>query len=316
MADPGWYPDPAGMAPLRFFDGQNWTTATAALPDEFRYQSTAAQPVLPVVQQSVQQTAQPLAQRWPGMARSRASRRRRTRFYAALASGVAVVAAVAVAVPLALSAGSDGQGDNGEAAKTGAQVLKDSTAELAASGAVHVSGTMATESGTIKLDLQMQSEGTSGTLTLDGTPIQLIKVGAATYIKAPRSYYAKPTETSPQADAVANRWVKLPSTVDAFNGFSLSKMAADLGDSTKTDSPIQRQVTLGSRDGHRVVYVHQADGSWLAVAATGKPYPVAFANSAASKDGAGSATFSNYGKHEVITPPAQVLVPTRRGTPS
>ena len=44
---PGWYPDPAMQAPLRYWDGRTWTTATAAVPaadQSFAPQSLAQPP--------------------------------------------------------------------------------------------------------------------------------------------------------------------------------------------------------------------------------------------------------------------------------
>ncbi len=82
----GWYPDPAGMPQLRFWDGQNWTTATAPAPVTQPY---APQPHAPQLSTPQLSTPQPQA---PKRGKS---------FYGIIAGVVAVAVGVAIVIPLA-----------------------------------------------------------------------------------------------------------------------------------------------------------------------------------------------------------------------
>ncbi len=74
----GWYPDPAGMPQLRFWDGQTWTTATAPSP---------VMAPLPPVYQGYESPPEPPSS---GPGRGRA-------FYSVIA-GVAVIAVTAAVI--------------------------------------------------------------------------------------------------------------------------------------------------------------------------------------------------------------------------
>jgi Protein of unknown function (DUF2510) len=95
----GWYPDPAGSAELRFWDGQGWTAQTAPV--------APAAPLAPAAPSAPSAPAEPTGPRVT-YASTMAVRRppgRSGTFYGLVAGGVAVLVAVAVAVPVALHKG-------------------------------------------------------------------------------------------------------------------------------------------------------------------------------------------------------------------
>jgi hypothetical protein len=104
----GWYPDPSAVAALRFWDGQQWTSSTAASQEALQPAYAAApQPLTPVYEYRPESPAQPsyaISSSWgtePGaVATRRVVPRSRKRLYAAIAAVVAVAAAVAVVVPM------------------------------------------------------------------------------------------------------------------------------------------------------------------------------------------------------------------------
>ncbi len=216
--------------------------------------------------------------------------------------------ALALTVPLLTSAcGSSSSSGNGEAKKTGPQVAKDAGAALGASNAVHISGQV-TESSTKKqigVDLQVQSDGTSGTLTYSGQPVSLVVVDGTSYVKAPAAFYESQGASPAQAAKVADRWVKTANSKD-FDNFTLASLSKSLGEPSD-GSKINDKVTTDTISGQDVVVASENDGSKLYVAATGKPVPLQVTNSAQSKDGVGTLTFTDYGKHQTIKTPADAI---------
>jgi hypothetical protein len=219
---------------------------------------------------------------------------------------LAIALAVSAVVVSGCGSSSSGASSNGEAKKTGPEVVKDAAAALAASGAAHVTGTATDPSTkqTESLDLQLQSDGTSGSITSGGTKVDIVAVGGADYIKAPASFYVAQKATPAVAAKLGNQWVKSPSG-STFDSFTLAAISKSL--SEPTDSSIEQKVTTGSLNGQEVVIVKQVDGSQLYVAATGKPYPLKTVNSAKSKNGAGTVTLTDFGKQVVIKAPAGAL---------
>ncbi len=211
-----------------------------------------------------------------------------------------------VVVAVALSGcGSSGSSGNGEAKKTGPEVVKDAAAALGAAGAAHLAGTE-TDSSTKKpvgVDLQLQNDATSGTVTIAGSRVNIVAVGGADYINTTAAFYEQQGASAAAAAKIANRWVKVPSSSD-FDSFTLAAFSKDLADPSQRSSTIEQKVATGKLNGQKVVIVSQADGSQLFVAATGKPYPLKVVDTANSKDGAGTLTFTGYGKHVAITAPA------------
>ncbi len=118
----GWYPDPAGTAQLRFWDGQGWTNSTMPLPqaqpapqpafasaDPSGAQQYAPQQYPPQGYAQQQYAPQPVYSA-PGQPQTRYANYpghrppgRGKRFYAMVAGGVAAVVVIATVVPLALT---------------------------------------------------------------------------------------------------------------------------------------------------------------------------------------------------------------------
>jgi hypothetical protein len=98
----GWYPDPAGSAELRFWDGQGWTAQTAPVAPAAA--SAPATPSAPAAPSPAAAPAAPRVTYASTMAVRRPAGRSGT-FYGLVAGGIAVLVAVAVAVPVALHNG-------------------------------------------------------------------------------------------------------------------------------------------------------------------------------------------------------------------
>jgi hypothetical protein len=207
---------------------------------------------------------------------------------------------------LATACGSSSSG-NGEAKKTGPEVAKDAAAALGASGAVHIAG-QGVDSSTKKqltIDAQLQADGTSGTFTLGGTPVNVIEIGNLTYVKTTAAFYESQGAAAAVATKVANRWVKVTGSSD-FESFTLSGISKSLTEPSN-GAKINSKVDTGKLGSQKVVIVSENDGSQLFVAATGKPLPLKIVSSAKSSDGAGALTFTDYGKRQSIKAPAGAL---------
>lgn len=215
--------------------------------------------------------------------------------------------ATALSVGACGSSGSSGAPANGEAKKSGLQVSKDSGAALNASGAVHFSGTLtdAASKTTETVDLQLQSDGTSGTLSEQGITVQVVSVAGSEYVKGPAAFYAKENLTSAVAAKLANRWVKLPAGTNAIQ-FSLASTAKSLQE-PQSGETFEPKVTAGTLNGQKVVIARLTNGSQLFVAATGKPYPLKIVNSATDPTGKGVLVLSGFGKQVSIKAPAGAL---------
>src|ERR1700712_2255163 len=84
-----------------------------------------------------------------------------------------------------------GSSGNGESKKTGPQVATDTADALRNSGAFHVAGSVTDSGKQESIDLQIQGADVSGTLTTQGSPVQLIVVKGQAYAKAPTSFWAQ-----------------------------------------------------------------------------------------------------------------------------
>ncbi|MCW2549335.1 MAG: hypothetical protein JWN96_3795, partial [Mycobacterium sp.] len=180
------------------------------------------------------------------------------------------------------------QADNGEASKTGPQVLKDGVAAMLASGAVHGTGvgTEGKPAQAITVDMHLQSDGISIISKSPAGSFALIVIGKTTYTKNSGDDPTATGISSMILKKYANRWVKFTSASDTgvddttnLAGFAKSIARLDGG------VTIAPKVTRGSLNGEDVVIVTESDGSSFSIAATGTPYVLQAVKVDSSKDG-------------------------------
>jgi hypothetical protein len=217
------------------------------------------------------------------------------------AAGALVAMAVgAMTVTVACSSGapkSDGQATvhvsaspNGEAAKTGPQVLADASKALAAVPTVRLTGTQTSDGEEQKLDLRVQADGLIGSIqTKEGT-FQLLAVGGRMYTKGTPA----PGASSLLPKALASQWAGHWTYVDpADNNDSLSissdeptnlkAFAAGLLELDKGVT-VEPRVTTDTLDGQPVVVVSESNGTRLYVSATGQPLPLKIVSKGSEDD--------------------------------
>jgi hypothetical protein len=258
-----------------------------------------------------------------------------------MSSGLLRLCVTTVAISSALSVAACGassstgkpssvvQVDNGEAAKSGPQVMKDAVAAMTAAGSVHITavGTEGKPAQKLSMDGYVNSDGLSISMTFGTGKQDLISIGKTTYVKASGTGGSGLFFPAALTKEYANRWLKIagdPSDTSegSSSGFTFfSTGDDDSGDSTltglaksmaepDTGVTINSKVTKADFNGEPVVLLTESDGSSFTVAASGEPYLLK-AFKAATKDdedeGSGTLTFSDYGKHVTFAAPANAV---------
>jgi hypothetical protein len=205
---------------------------------------------------------------------------------------------VAAAAALLLTACGGGPLDG----KTGPEVAAAAADALEEAGAVHVAGTIEQDGEEGDVDLHLQGEDATGTLTLGGAEVELLSVDGQVYLQAPPDFWAgfgMPEEIAAQFDG---QWVIVPAEgASEFQDFSLQGFIDEL---RNPGSEVKDDVTTGEVDGEDVVVVEQEDGSRLSVADADDAYPLRIENEG---DSPGTLNFSRFGEEEDITAPDDAL---------
>jgi hypothetical protein len=186
--------------------------------------------------------------------------------------------------------------------KTGPEVAAAAADALEEAGSVQVSGTIEQDGEEGEVDLFLQGEDATGTLTMGGVDVELLSVGGQVYLQAPPEFwggFGMPEEFAAQFDG---KWVVVPAEgASEFEDFSLQGFIDQL---RNPESSVKDDVTTGEVDGTDVVVVEQEDGSRLSVADDDDAYPLEISNEG---DSPGTLTFSRFGEEEDITAPDDAL---------
>lgn len=201
------------------------------------------------------------------------------------------------------SSSSSASSASGLADKSGPEVAKAAADALEGVDAVHVKGDGTSDGQQLALDLQVQGEDLSGTISNAGQTLQIIHTGGQTYAQAPAEFWSSQGVPAEAVGQLAGKWVTLPAEVgDSLSGISLQDLVSELRN--PTDGAYQDDVTTDTRDGKKVVVLKQAGGSTLQVAAEGEPYPL---YSETKGDEPGTLTFSGFGEKQAIAAPPSPL---------
>jgi hypothetical protein len=181
--------------------------------------------------------------------------------------------------------------------KTGEEVSTLAADALEEAGSVHVVGTMDQDGEEGELDLQLQGDDASGSISLAGLEIELVVVGEEVFIRAPADFWAGFGMPAEAAAEFEDTWVIVPAEAAAdFADFSLSGIADELRD---PDGEVAEETRSDEVDGDPVRIVEQADGSTLTVADDDPAYPLEMAS---EEDGT-TLTFSRFGEEQEISAP-------------
>jgi hypothetical protein len=210
---------------------------------------------------------------------------------------LATIAAPLAAVALLAGCGSSGGAkSNGEAAKTGDQIIADAQAAALDATSVHVFGSAGTA---LVVNLHLVSgKGGEGRMTANGLTFDIIRIGGFAYFKGDAAFWRQ-FGGAAAATLFKGRWLKEPATSGRLASLTpltdISKLFTAIL-STHGTLAVGKETTIDGQPA--IAIVDKTKGGTLYVATTGKPYPVAL-----RKSGSGAITFDEWDKPVTLDVP-------------
>lgn len=195
---------------------------------------------------------------------------------------------------------------NGEAARSATAVLADARAALAAAHSVHFTGSGSNGGSPLKFDLHLlSSRGAVGTIGIKGTVLQLVRIGTQVYVKGSDAFYQQFAGTGAKGAAIAQllhgKWLKTTTANSDFADFTDLTDIKALARQLTPSGAIVKGAPATLR-GVPTVTLVDSDKSTLAIAATGRPYPLRVSNTGGGSD-ASVLDFLDYDAPVQLTPP-------------
>jgi hypothetical protein len=216
-------------------------------------------------------------------------------------------AGVSLALPLALAAalaGCGGSSGNGVASKSASDILAASKAAAQSATSVHVVGKNSQGALSLKLNLDMASNGGRGQVSLLGLNFELIRVGNTLYAKGNPAFYKR---LGVAAHVPQGTWLKA-----SANGGKLAQLAAftdlsgELGRLLSSTGPITKGASA-TVNGQQAIELKESaklfSGS-LYIATTGKPYPIEIVKRGRES---GQTAFSHWNEPVSLSAPANAI---------
>jgi hypothetical protein len=198
-----------------------------------------------------------------------------------------------------------GSSSNGVAAKSASQILADAKAAARKASSVHYHGSI-TESGTpLAVDIRISgSAGGTGSMTIQGSKVEVIRVGDKAYLKGSQAFYTQVAGAAAAA-LLKGKWLMGSATSgDLASLAALTDMTQLFDQALKPDGTISKgkETTI---DGQKVIGLTSSNGGTLYIATTGEPYPVEI------EQGKGSSTgtihFDEWNKKVEVKAPADAV---------
>jgi hypothetical protein len=187
--------------------------------------------------------------------------------------------------------------------RTGPEVVADAAAALEQSGAFTVRGTTTDGGKAVTVDVHLQGEDSTGTMTVDGATVRFVRVAAVTYLQGTPQLWSSVGAPGEVATRLADTWLRVGDVDLGLSATpeSLASQAAQLR--LPGESPVMGTVRHTTLDGVPVSVVSQADGGELWVAETGPAYPL----HADSWGPESQLSFSDFGVRQDIAAPAGAI---------
>ncbi|WP_328905690.1 hypothetical protein OG230_23460 [Streptomyces sp. NBC_00234] len=226
-------------------------------------------------------------------------------------TALAVVLCAGLTAALTACAGEDpDKGTNGVGKLGAAEIDKKARAAADSADAVRLAGTLVSKGGTYRLNMQLNTEGGTGSVTSKKSTFALLRIGDELFLKADAGFWnqgeasGKGEESDrAAADKLQGKYVKVPEgdpTYKQLRGFTDKKILLDglLG--------LHGTVNKGDRDSVAGVPTVQimggkGEGGALDVSLKGTPYPVRVARGG----GGGTVTLADWGRAFTLKPPSE-----------
>jgi hypothetical protein len=214
-----------------------------------------------------------------------------------------------VLLPLLLLAagcgGGGGSKSNGVADKSASEILAASKQAANKAGSVHFFGSIVEEGTPLKVDIRIEgTKGGTGSMTIQGSHVDIIRVGSQAYIKGSSQFY-KQVAGAAAAQLLKGKWLKGSATKgDLASLAALTSMDKLFAAALKPGGTISKgkETTV---DGQKVIELKSSDGGSLYVATTGEPYPVQIAQVTGTSTG--SVHFDEWNAAVNVTAPQNSL---------
>ncbi|WP_406440270.1 hypothetical protein OHB00_33245 [Streptomyces sp. NBC_00631] len=214
----------------------------------------------------------------------------------------ALVTAVCALAVLTGCGGDPDAGTNGVGKLAPAAIQSKTRAAASSVATVRMAGTVVTSGRTYRLDMRLNEDGGTGSVTSKDSTFQLLRVGDTLYLQADAAFWnhADGSDTT-AATKLDGKYVKVPRTDPAYKKFS---------GFTDKDVLLSGLLTLHgslSAAGHHEqsgtptirITGDGGSGGTLDVSLQGKPYPLRLQRGG----GAGTLTFSDWGKDFSVIEP-------------
>jgi hypothetical protein len=188
------------------------------------------------------------------------------------------------------------------------EILAAAQKAFAAAPSVRLAGTVTDSGQKIGLDLRIKKgAGATGTLTVGGKPVRILRIGKAAYVQGSPAFYGALMDAS-TARLLAGKWLKMSTSSKDFAGLLPLTDLQTFAKGVFTPTGAVGKGAVTTYAGKRVVELRDSDGSTLDVALDGPAYPLRVTGPRSA--GAGQTlTFTAYGAAVPLSPPpaAQVV---------
>ncbi|HEY2553251.1 MAG TPA: hypothetical protein VGI64_22020 [Streptosporangiaceae bacterium] len=193
-----------------------------------------------------------------------------------------------------------------------AALLRQMRAAVQSATSVHVTGQLVADGRPLALDLGMHSSGQlAGTITTQGVPLTIIDTGGKGYVKATPAFLALLRQSPAVCKLICGKYVLTTGAKEEQLTSSLG-MRSLLGALTRRQSPAITSAGTTTVNGAAARVLRGADGSTLAVAARGAPYPLRV-TAAPARGREGSLEFSQWNSVPLpAAPPAAKVIDLRQ----
>ncbi|MFF7363422.1 hypothetical protein [Streptomyces sp. NPDC008125] len=227
-------------------------------------------------------------------------------------TALAVALGAQLALGLTACAGDDpDEGTNGIGKLSAAEIDSRARAAADAATAVHLAGTLLSKDGSYTLDMRLNADGGTGSVTSKENTFAVLRVGDDLYLKADAAFWSAEQDAqggkgadddAEAAEKLDGKYVKVPEddpTYTRLRGFTEKD--------TLLDGLLSLHGTVNKGDRDKVTGVPviqilggKGEGGALDVSLKGTPYPVRVARGG----GGGTVTLADWGRSfELAAPP-------------